>query len=865
MPDLLRDRLQASLGTAYVVERELGGGGMSHVFLAEETRFRRRVVVKLLPRELAGALSAERFEREIATAARLQHPHIVPVLGAGETDGLPYFTMPYVEGETLRARLARGLPELREAVAVLRDVAKALAYAHAHGVVHRDVKPENVLLTGGAATVTDFGVAKAIASSTHGDAGPAVTAGGLTGLGVALGTPAYMAPEQAAADPHLDARADLYAWGVVAYELFVGRPPFAGRSPSATMAAHVTEAPPALDRVRPGLPPQLVTLVMACLAKRPEDRPASAQAVLDALDGLATPSGGSPATGRVRTRGPAFAAVAALVLVAAGGAWFARGRSASSAPAAGRGRVVVAPLENLTGDPSLGVVGRMAADWITQGMAPGDSMEVVATATVAVAVADAKGSYAEMVRRLGASTGATALVSGSVIRRGDSLLLQAQLTDPRTGQRVGTMEPVSGPASDPMSAIQALRERVLGALATEGARWIARDWRERPPTFPAYREFMDGIDRFWRLQDYRGAIPYFERAVALDSTFVTALGILAVAHSNLGEYAAADSLSRRLEGMRDRMGPTDRTTQAWLRALLRGDWDETVRVQQTLAARDPTDPQPHYLIGFHALRRLRPDVAVPALLASDSGTLSVGWTPQISVLADAYHQAGRHADELATVQRGRRLFPAHRGILGRALRAHAPLRRATDARALADTVLATATDTLGRDLAAVLDGAAEFRAHGDSVTARALAARALAWHAAHPEGTLASVRAERAGRAWREVGRLDSAERYLAVAARDTACCAVAQLAAVRYARTGDRAALLRVADSLGASRQPWEFGRSRYAQAALVALVDRERALTILRRAVQEGYSMNGFHYAPPLAPLRGYPPFEQFVTPRR
>ena len=183
IPDL-RDTLQRGLGAAYTLERELGGGGMSRVFLAEETALGRRVVVKVLPPELAHAVSGERFRQEIRLAARLTHPHIVPLLAAGESDGVPYYTMPFVEGESLRTRLARGPLPVPEALRLLRDVAKALAYAHEHGVVHRDIKPDNVLVTGDTAVVTDFGVAKAVAVASTG------AHAGLTSLGVALGTPA---------------------------------------------------------------------------------------------------------------------------------------------------------------------------------------------------------------------------------------------------------------------------------------------------------------------------------------------------------------------------------------------------------------------------------------------------------------------------------------------------------------------------------------------------------------------------------------------------------------------------------------------------------------------------------------------------
>ena len=217
----IRAKLEEALGSAYTLDRELGGGGMSRVFVGVERALNRAVVVKVLPAEMAGHLSVERFRREITIAARLQHAHIVPLLSSGEFHGLPYFTMPFVDGESLRARLVRdGPPPLNETIRILREVASALAYAHAHDIVHRDIKPDNVLLSGGAAMVTDFGVAKAL------DAAGNSGAFGTTSAGIAIGTPTYMAPEQAVADPNVDHRADLYAWGVLAYELITGAPPF---------------------------------------------------------------------------------------------------------------------------------------------------------------------------------------------------------------------------------------------------------------------------------------------------------------------------------------------------------------------------------------------------------------------------------------------------------------------------------------------------------------------------------------------------------------------------------------------------------------------------------------------------------------
>lgn len=325
----LFDQLQATLGTSYRLERELGGGGMSRVFLAHETALDRRVVVKVLLPELAAGVSVERFRREIQLAAKLQHPHIVPLLSAGDLGGLPYFTMPFIVGESLRVRLDRtGELPINEAVRILRDVVSALAYAHENGVMHRDVKPDNVLLSGGVAVVTDFGVAKAVSASSA--AAPSADITGLTSLGVALGTPNYMAPEQAAGDSQIDHRVDIYSLGVMAYEMFAGRRPFVGRSTQAILTAHVIETPEPVDRLRPSLPGALAALVMECLAKRPADRPQSAAEVLQVLDNIATPTGGTATTrvtalppppaperrGLQRLVGPAVAGLAVLAVAA---------------------------------------------------------------------------------------------------------------------------------------------------------------------------------------------------------------------------------------------------------------------------------------------------------------------------------------------------------------------------------------------------------------------------------------------------------------------------------------------------------------------------------------------------------------------
>src|SRR5437667_1785622 len=380
---------------------------MSRVFVAEETALDRKVVIKVLPPETAAQVSLERFKREILLAAKLQHPHIVPLLTAGESNGLPYFTMPFVDSESLRVRLARhGELPVNHAIRMLREIASALAYAHEHGIVHRDLKPENVLLSGGSAMVTDFGVAKALSASSNAEHA------GLTSLGVALGTPAYMSPEQASADPSVDHRADIYSFGVLAYELLTGQPPFAGRTPQNLLAAHVSEAPEAITRRRASLPPALAALVMRCLEKRPADRPQSASEVVHALDDITTPGGGSRRWG-------AIAAAVVLVIVIA--SWLLATRTGGAAKLRS---IAVLPTDIGADTAHAFLADGLSSDLTTKlSKIPGLSVRGYSPLSVL---------HGRTVREAGKELGVGAIVTVRVARWGTQLRTTASLVDPAT-------------------------------------------------------------------------------------------------------------------------------------------------------------------------------------------------------------------------------------------------------------------------------------------------------------------------------------------------------------------------------------------------------------------------------------------------
>ena len=322
----LYDELQKSFGTTYTMKRELRGGGMARIFVARDNSLGRDVVVKVLSPELTYGFSTARFNREIKLAAALQEPHIVPVLTAGQTlSGLPYFTMPFVRGESLRMRILKGPVPLEEALSILRDIASALAYAHRQGIVHRDIKPENILLSEGTAVVTDFGIAKAVQAAKKG--GP----DNITQPGDNVGTPMYMSPEQAAADPSTDQRADIYAWGVVAYELLSGKHPFAATtSPQALLTAQMSDTPPPITGSASKVPRSVGDLVIRCLSKTAAMRPNNGTELLAALNDPSTAWLPRLNAGSRRKRVVLFAALVVVLLLIGGAVW--RGRLASARP-----------------------------------------------------------------------------------------------------------------------------------------------------------------------------------------------------------------------------------------------------------------------------------------------------------------------------------------------------------------------------------------------------------------------------------------------------------------------------------------------------------------------------------------------------
>jgi eukaryotic-like serine/threonine-protein kinase len=467
--------IERSLSSQYTVERELGGGGMSRVFVAFDEGLGRRIVVKVLSPELAASVSIERFRREIRVAANLVHPHIVPLLSAGDADGLPYYTMPYIEGESLRARLRRDQRlSVAEATRLAQEVAGALDYAHRQGIVHRDIKPENILLHEGHAMVMDFGIARAVTQSATGDT--------LTQIGVAIGTPTYMSPEQAAADPDVDARADVYSLGCVFYELLTGQPPYTGDTPRALMSQHFSAAIPRARATRAEVPAALDDVIASALVKDPAERCASASLFSAALQQFGTTTS-RPADGE------SIARVGPIV-----------SRSRTDKPAIG-----VLPFDNLSPDPADEYFADGLTDEVITDLSAIRALRVIARASMM----RFKGSGKEPAA-VAHELNVRYVLDGSVRRSGNSLRLTARLTDAEDGSTLWS-DKLGGELEDVFAMQERLSRTIVGALRLRLSADEEQQLSARPITdLRAYESYLLARQLIWTF-----SIPALERAQEL--------------------------------------------------------------------------------------------------------------------------------------------------------------------------------------------------------------------------------------------------------------------------------------------------------------------------------------------------------------
>jgi TolB-like protein len=623
------DMLGKAFSDRYVIERELGRGGMATVFLARDLRHARPVAVKIMSRDLVSPTGTERFLNEIQFAARLTHPHVLGVHDSGDVDGLPFYVMPYVDGETLRTRLARdGALPLADATRLFRELADALAYAHGRGVVHRDLKPENVLLSGGHAVVADFGIAKAVAAATQQDS---VEVSHLTGTGMSVGTPAYMAPEQAVGDRNTDHRADLYALGVIAYEMLAGAHPFGARTAQGFVAAHLTEAPAPLRARRPAVPPALGELVAQLLAKDPAARPHDAYAVLQALD-TASPSAAHTPRRRLRT---AFAAAGAMLMVAGVSAYVALHKTVPKGTAAIQ-TVAVLPFVN-TG-------GTTADDYFSDGMT--DEVAHALARLPGLRIAGRTSSYqfkgrAVPAQEIGRVLEVGALVEGTVRRAGDRLRVTMQLVGTSDG-KVLWESTYESQSNDVFGVQDQFTRAVVAALASTLGNGASAapvlDVGRGTTDVEAYELYLKG--RYYWLarggENVMRSIDYFHQAIARDPNFARAHAGLALAYNVLTVYVPdpKDSVSALLAASAERALALDsmladaQIAGALAQERVKMNFPAAMARYRKAIALEPSNSYAHHSFGFFLVGLGHTDEAVRELtrasqldpLAKSAGT-----------------------------------------------------------------------------------------------------------------------------------------------------------------------------------------------------------------------------------------------------
>ena len=663
LQDLL-SRLQLALGDSYRLERELGGGGMSHVFLAVEASLNRHVVIKVLPPEMVSEVSSARFKREMEVTAQLHHPHILPVLSAGARDDLMYYVMPFIEGESLRHRLRReGRLPIADALRILREIADALSFAHRHGVVHRDIKPENILLEEEHAVLADFGVARAL-----------INAGGenLTGTGMSVGTQGYMAPEQLTGEKNIDARADVYALALVGYEMLAGRSPFSGASAKAIAAAHLMTPPTPLTEERPDIPVRVSNAIARALRKEPDDRFQTAGAFRDELaavgaDAAAAP-GGAPLRSR-RLRGILLGGAAVVVVALGIGAFLLRGRAKQRLDA---NVLVVAPFNVLSPELTLwkeGVVDVLARNLDGAGPIRTISPSIVVQGWAGHADRQSVGSLA---RR----TGAGLAVFGTLEKFGrDSVRGALTMFDANSGAVLSELR-----RSDHAERMDRLLDSLtVGILRELGRTRPIGDVRLAgvgSSSLPALKAFLQG-EQYFRRTVFDSATASYEQAVALDSNFALALyrgGTVRGWLNNITDTVAAAMSSRAASHLQG-LGARDSLiilSDSLGRSIVGSNENlvenpglpERVRrlfqITDLLEERYPGDPDAWYAIGearFHhgtRLGRRQPRRAVleafDRAIAADSG------------FAPAYIHAINLAYELGSNEDGLRYVRAYNAL-----------------------------------------------------------------------------------------------------------------------------------------------------------------------------------------------------------
>jgi tetratricopeptide (TPR) repeat protein/TolB-like protein len=867
MPDLL-ERLQCALSGRYEIERKLGRGGMATVFLAEDLKHGRKIAIKVLHPDLAATVGSERFLREIEIIAGLNHPHILALHDSGKADGLLYFVMPYVAGESLRDRLEREryLP-VDEALEIAGQVAAALDHAHSRGIIHRDIKPANIMLSEAGALVTDFGAAKAIASAGETR---------LTQAGMTAGTPNYMSPEQAGGE-EIDARSDIYSLGCVLYEMLGGEPPLTGPTAQAILARRLTESATPLPVLRDTVPAGVDVVVQRALSRLPVDRYDRTAEFAEALEDAAAGRIEAPSirSGRLGiNRAVVVGLVAGVVLLVA---WGARVLFPPGAPELDPARVAVLPLENRTGDPNLDYLGRDVADALGDVIRRKQAGDLAPTTDVAKA-REAGGSLRDVAEAAGAGW----TLSGAYTRDGDSIRFRVTVTNTVDGVEVGTAA-VAGPASAPSQIRPELEEQVAVIFSMLSEEDDPGAWATLPD-LESYRLTREAIALHGEYR-YEEVFATAVTAARLDTTFLLPK---IYAYLSAPDSAARDSVWQTIDPRREELPAGWLSFLEHLEVAFGRGSRETYAEDLYLAAGRQTGLLPSYgsstIFAIYCMDLNRPREAVEALqeavrLARENPS-SVKWTRCASCiragwlqLVRAHHMLGEHEESLEAAQTLLGFDSDYLQYRYSELLALVGLGRVEEVeQGIEELASRAAADWMTAGLAIRLVGQS-LREHGYEERAARALDRAIRWYEGLSDDQSVSAQTLMdhaqslyyAGR-WDQAhslllpleSELEQSVGYLGLMGRSAA-------------RMGDEEAVARHAEMIRNldARILLARGRAKLELAQIQALRgDREGALTLLRQAVAEGAGRSVF--VPPsmvaydFAGMADYAPYREFMRPK-
>jgi serine/threonine protein kinase/tetratricopeptide (TPR) repeat protein len=849
----------------YKVIDELGGGGMGVVYKAHDTRLDRPVALKFLPPDLTRDPAArERFIHEAKAASSLQHPNICTIHDIDETvDKQLFIVMDYYEGETLHSRIARGQLSIKEALGIAVQVAQGLAKAHENGIIHRDVKPANIIIgNDGIARIVDFGLAK-LAGQT-----------GLTQSGSTPGTAAYMSPEQASGEK-TDHRTDIWSLGVVLYEMLTGQRAFPGEQPHAVVYSILNKDPKPIQEHLRDASSDLVHVVNKLLEKNPEDRYQSMTEAVIEFNRMKRNASWNPDTSDDHvtiTSKPAWvkrlllgSAIAIVVGIIAAALFVFYPNAIGISPLIPN-RIVVAEFENQTGDGSLDNLNRMAVDALTQGLAQIELVKVVPSSEALLAFQKLQrelGGSRRIVpaQDLGKATKANVIVSGALHRHGDGLQFQAQITDAGTGDLLAVVETVARPSSETAGLIEELRERVMGVVALKYTPFHSQFFGLiHPPTYKAFNEYATGY-RFGSRLDVRQSIAYFKRAAVSDSSFFMA-SILLLYTGVEGNYAAMESIGTSLERYRDRLTAYERSFLTVAQSTKHGNFEAAYRASEEMRALAPNGEN-KYMCAVLASFRNNPRRSITLLMQVDQQSELPNWRPYWFVLTGSYHTLGQYEEELKVAERARALFPNDLEILSTELRPLAALGKIEVlAQRLDECLSIPASPTTDRGMT-MRAGALELRAHGFIDASHKELEKALSWYHTWAPEQLKTLR-HGLGETLFLAGQIEEARKIFEQLAKEAPDDIdyhgrLGVLAACR----NDKDEAQKVSRWLGNLNRPLLNGDHLIWQARIAALLgERDRSVAFLREAFGQGARYGiVWHRDPDLESLHDYAPYKELM----